>query len=508
MTSIAQRPHLSHKRRLAALLGAVTLVAASCGGSSSDADDQKTPVDIPVASKGSFTTSDVSCSGVSVYPSPDTATASPATQVSFRNIDSTTITDTAVTVTGSATGEHTGDIVADSDGRGASFHPEKPFDAGETVTVTAPEQICGADDSSASFQIGSDDIAPLPKPKKTDDDTPETTAADLQHFASEPGLEPPVLDVTKANPNADEGYYFMGPKSATIDGGPMITNGDGNLVWYQQVSGDDMVADFRVQTYKGEPVLTWWEGVIDKGNGTGKGHIVNSSYEPVATVEAGNGYAADMHEFLLDGDTAWITIYHKSPGDLTALGGAKNAAVLDSIVQQIDIATGNVLFEWHSLDHVDADTGAVDYDTESARAYDYFHVNSIDPSGDGTILVSARNTNAIYLLNRATGDLVWTLGGSQTDFDMGTGTPFVFQHDARLRGDRYITIFDNETKKTPARIIALDVDIDAKKVSLVWEHTAPDDIPVVAQGNLQFLEDGNTVTGWGSSSVEGKTKGT
>jgi hypothetical protein len=509
MIASAQRPDRSHTRRLAALVGAVALVVASCGGSSSTSSSSTgIPVELPLTAEGSFTTTSAACSGISIYPSPDTATASPTTQVSFRNTDSATITDTAVTVSGSATGRHTGKVVADSDARGASFHPDKPFDAGETVTVTAPKQICGADGTTATFDIIDADIAPLPKAKAgSADERSETTDDDLQHFASEPTLEPPVLDVTKAHTATDEGSFFVAPKGGTIDSGPMIVDGDGDLVWYRPVPDGTQATDFRVQTYQGEPVLTWWQGVIDRGNGEGKGVIMDRSYDVVATVEAGNGYAADMHEFLLEPDgTAWVTIYEKAPGDLRSEGGPTNAAVLDSIVQQIDIATGNVLFEWHSLDHVDADLGAVDYDTTSPRPYDYFHLNSIDPGGDGTILISARNTNAVYLLNRATGKVIWTLGGKQSTFDMGPGTDFEFQHDARLRGDRHVTIFDNESGDTPARIIALTLDVEAQKASLAWAYTAPGDIPVVAQGNLQLLDDGNLVAGWGSSSRAGETE--
>jgi hypothetical protein len=509
MIASAQRPDRSHTRRLAALVGAVALVVASCGGSSSTSSSSTgIPVELPLTAEGSFTTTSAACSGISIYPSPDTATASPTTQVSFRNTDSATITDTAVTVSGSATGRHTGKVVADSDARGASFHPDKPFDAGETVTVTAPKQICGADGTTATFDIIDADIAPLPKAKAgSADERSETTDDDLQHFASEPTLEPPVLDVTKAHTATDEGSFFVAPKGGTIDSGPMIVDGDGDLVWFQHVPDGVQATDFRVQTYEGEPVLTWWQGVIDKGNGEGKGFIMDRSYDVVATVEAGNGYAADMHEFLLEPDgTAWVTIYEKAPGDLSSKGGATNAAVLDSIVQQIDIATGNVLFEWHSLDHVDADLGAVDYDTTSPRPYDYFHLNSIDPDGEGTILISARNTNAVYLLSRATGKVLWTLGGEQSTFEMGPGTSFKFQHDARFRGDHHVTIFDNETGDTPARIIALDLDVADEKASLTWAYTAPGDIPVVAQGNLQLVENGNLVAGWGSSSLEGETE--
>ncbi len=495
-----------------ALVAAMLVVVTACSGSSSSEADEsgvKPQVEIPVEPTGSFTDSEVACDGIALFPSPDTTTAAPTSQISFQQVDAATITDGSITVTGSSTGDHTGEIVANSDGEGASFRPTEPFEAGETVTVTAPEQICGAEGSTASFTVATDEIAPLPEPDEPPSPRPQTSDDELQHFLSQPDLAPPALEVTRPDLSDDgtprgEGLYFLGAKGGTIDGGPMIIDAAGELVWHLPMPEGVQVADVRVQQYQGEPVLTWWQGAIDRGNGKGTGVIVDRSYATVAEVEAANGYAADMHEFLLDDDgTAWMTIYHTAPGDLSDLDGPANAAVIDSIVQQVDIPTGNVLFEWHSLDHVDPAVSAVDYDADSDRPYDYFHVNAIDPGGEGTILITARNTNALYLLNRASGEVIWTLGGEASSFAMGEGTDSVFHHDGRLHGDRFVTIFDNQTKDIPARLIALELDLEADRASLVWEHTAPGDLPAVAQGGLQLLEGGNLVAGWGSANLEG-----
>ena len=178
----------------------------------------------------------------------------------------------------------------------------------------------------------------------------------------------------------------------------MILDNDGQPVWLCPVRGEEKDAmDFKVQRYRGEPVLTWWEGV-HTGYGQGDYLILDNSYREVARVRAGNGYDGDHHEFLITPeDTALLTIYHKVPMDLSSVGGPKDGTVLDGIVQEVDIETGEVLFEWHSLEHVGLD--------ESELRYDYFHVNAIDVDHDSNLLISSRNTSAVYKVDRRTGKI-------------------------------------------------------------------------------------------------------
>ena len=65
------------------------------------------------------------------------------------------------------------------------------------------------------------------------------------------------------------------------------------------------------------------------------------------------------------------------------------------------------------------------------------------PHPDGGLLVSARNTWAVYKISRRTGEVRWRLGGKKSDFTMGKGTVFAWQHDARHQGHNRITIFDD-----------------------------------------------------------------
>src|SRR3954451_15322169 len=109
-----------------------------------------------------------------------------------------------------------------------------------------------------------------------------------QTFVSRPDLRPPVLDVTTPS---DRRYYFLAPKRDAEQRGVEIVDGRGQVVWYHPVSPE--AADFRVQSYRGRPVLTWWEGHSAQGYGRGTFAIVDSSYRRIATVRAANGLRAD-----------------------------------------------------------------------------------------------------------------------------------------------------------------------------------------------------------------------
>ena len=127
--------------------------------------------------------------------------------------------------------------------------------------------------------------------------------------------------------------------------------------------------------------------------------VLDSSYREVARVRAGNGYEGDHHEFLISPqDTALFDIYHKVPMDLSAIGGEKDATVLDGIVQEVDIESGEVLFEWHSLEHVGLEESYV-------KPYDYFHINPIEVDDDSNLLVSARTTSTVYKIDPESGEL-------------------------------------------------------------------------------------------------------
>jgi hypothetical protein len=485
------RPPTSRRHRLRPwLLLALAPLLASCAGTIAPATS--------TARTGKPLATSATCPGVSVYPSPNTKTASPTTQISFRNISPATISDGTVTVSGSKSGSHTGRWVADSDQKGASFYPTEKFAAGETVTVSTALPVCGTSGTTFKFGVAvpAGPLAKAPAAAPTPKLDQPTTS-----YATMPGVKVPKLKVTVPS-SLGGGYIFESPQGGTTLGGPMIVNGKGQVVWFDPLPPEVVAADFRIQTYEGKPALTFWEGKITVGTGVGEDIIMNSSYQIIKTITAENGYSADLHEFLLadSGTVDWTTSFSTIGWNVKSNGGPKNGAVTDSVVQEIDIATGNVLFEWHSLDHAPLSLSNQPY--SDTASYDYFHVNAIDPLKSGIVLVSSRNTSTVYGVAQDTGKVLWRLGGKESSFTMGPGTSFNLQHSTQMHGRNTISIFDDEDvspKDAPARAIFLHLNFKTHKATLERAYTDPGPV-VQAQGNVQLLANGDVFVGWGSGS--------
>ena len=323
-----------------------------------------------------------------------------------------------------------------------------------------------------------------------------STSGYVHAFRSRPDLHPPSIDIATRAHNTAPGYIFVAPKKGAGQNGPMILDNSGQPVWFHplQKEEDGIAMDFKVQRYKGEPVLTFWEGKVVGGHGLGEYVIADTSYRELRRVHAGNGYQGDHHEFLITPqDTGLITIFNPVRADLSSVGGPKDGMVLDGIAQEIDIATGEVLFEWHSLDHVELDETFF-------KAFDYFHINSIDVDHDSNLLISARNTSTVYKIDRKSGKVIWRLGGKKSSFEMGPGTRTRYQHDARRQSDGTITIFDNGDLKFDEQSygLVLELDEDNMKATLVHEYPHPQGRLVGTQGSYQVLPNGNVFIGWGS----------
>ena len=160
--------------------------------------------------------------------------------------------------------------------------------------------------------------------------------------------------------------------------------------------------------------------------------IANSAYQDIAVVRAGNGYQPDLHEFQITPQgTALITVYDAIDCNLSSVGGPRDGAVADTLVQEIDLKTGLVMYEWHSLDHVPLQNSySSAAPTSRSEPFDYFHINSIDVEQDGDLLVDSRNTWAAYDVDAKTGQVRWELGGKHSSFKLGPGASTAWQHDA------------------------------------------------------------------------------
>jgi hypothetical protein len=325
-------------------------------------------------------------------------------------------------------------------------------------------------------------------------------------FATRPELAPPTVSVLTTTAGAAPGHVFVAPFTLPSDppadeaSGLLIFDGAGAPIWFRPITKGNAM-DLRVQRLRGRRVLTWWEGVVFGGYG-GSWRIADDRYRTIATVRAGNGYKGDLHDLVLTSrGTALITIYNELRSDLTSIGGAADGRVVEGIVQEVELATGAVLFEWHSLDHVALEETHEPQVTRDGNV-DYFHLNSVGIDDDGHLLLSARHTSAVYKVHRRTGAVLWRLGGKRSDFALGPGVAFAYQHDARRHDDGTLTLFDNvawlpSQKDLGSRAIRLRLDTVRMTARLVEERRTGDVRPGWAMGNAEQLADGGLFVGWG-----------
>ncbi len=320
-------------------------------------------------------------------------------------------------------------------------------------------------------------------------------------------VQPPPVTVFQSSGALANGYIMVGPQrvgNTALLQGPEIVDSQGRVIWFMYTPGK-MATDVRVQTYQGNPVLTWCQGLTsaDTHPGDTTDYIVDSTYKVLATVQAGNGYDADIHEFqITPQNTALITIYNNIPMDLSPLGGPVDGIAQEGVVQEIDIATGAVVFEWHSLPNIALSESYQPISTAAAGVpYDYFHINSVKLDTDGNLLISSRHTWTVYKVNRTTGAIIWRLGGKKSDFALGAGLPFAWQHDVEAVDATTLRIFDNESNGTPvlpsSRVIWVSHDDTTMTATLMRSIVHPLGLSIVAEGSAQTLPNGDTFVGWG-----------
>ena len=431
---------------------------------------------------------------VDVFPIPGAHVAAPGTQITFRGVAPSQLT--GITVIGSRSRSHGGSIRADSDGVGGSFVPGRAFRAGETVTVHTHFNITGARNGTFSFQVANP-ASGLPTRPGT---SPERTPGDVYTFHTT-SLRPAAVHMDRTGGDGD---IFLGPQEGPLTAGAEILDRNGHLVWYHPAPAGNSVTDFRVQSYRGQPVLTWWQGHVNAGTGSGTDYIYDSSYRQIATVRAANGLGADLHEFeVTSANTALITAYYPVYVNGRSVHRPARQIVLDSVVQEIDIPTGLVLFQWDSLDHVPlTDSRGLLPPRNTRQPFDYFHVNAIDVDPDGSLVISARNTWAAYKLSRQTGHVIWTLGGRHSTFKLGPGATFAFQHDVRIRsaGDTTVTLFDDgggPPKVHPSRALELALDLTHRTARVVYQRQHSPSLAAFFEGNNELLLNLDNFVGWG-----------
>lgn len=179
---------------------------------------------------------------------------------------------------------------------------------------------------------------------------------------------------------------------------------------------------------------------------------------------------------------------------------------MGGVFQEVDIESGNVIFTWQSLDHVDPKlcfTTPGETGSGADNPWDYFHINSVEKDSKGNYLISSRHCAALYYISGSDGSIIWTMGGQNSSFEMGENATFWFQHYARWRdNETKISLFDNaatgwDVREEHARGLLLDIDFENKKVDVNTQMVPFNVTPSPSQGSNHLQPNGNWLIGWG-----------
>lgn len=350
-----------------------------------------------------------------------------------------------------------------------------------------------------------------------------SSSDDVWNFVTQPDLQPMKVDVLTYEEGLAGGMLFVGPYNlGTVTGqtGSLILDNAGSPIWFRPLPSAYLQnLNFKTQEYQGKPVLTFWQGTLaipptytnlpagisEPGSCY---YILDNRYRVLKTLVPQRDYTADEHEFILTSrGTALFTSIKSLAMDLTPYGGPQNGSIVDCAIQEVNLETGALEFFWSFLDHVDpADSElAASSALSSDNVWDAFHCNSIEEASNGNLLVSARSMWAIYNIQKESGEILWQLGGVESDFSFGANAQFFWQHDARFISDTKISLFDdgccgtNPIPEQESRGLILNLDFTLMQASVDRAYYHDPALFSNSQGNLQNLSNGNKFLGWGSS---------
>ncbi len=342
-------------------------------------------------------------------------------------------------------------------------------------------------------------------------------------YRSAPGLHPPII---RAASRATGGtpapgyiltgnFYDLTKPPMTGQSGPLMLDNSLQPVWFRPVPTNVVASNLDEQTYRGQPVLTWWQGVVTNTGQTSSGKyvVVNQHYQTVATLQGTGGWVLTLHTMVIDGDDAWVTANKNVPMNLSKWGGVYNGTLVDSAVQEYNLSTGKLVRSWDAYKHIGLDDSH-SLPPGNGFPWDAYHVNSIDVLGNNAVLVSMRDTWGVYKINTTSGKIDWTLGGNHSDFKFGQNAEFKYQHDVTLLPNNELSIFDDhccflESGGTylaptgPSRAEVLKLDLASHTATLVSQYRHHDEdgrqgTDASYMGSAELLPNGNVFVGYGN----------
>ena len=301
------------------------------------------------------------------------------------------------------------------------------------------------------------------------------------------------------------GWYLIGNLFVAAGSGPyaMIVDVNGTPIWYHRTTSDQ--ENPTVVT----PLPDSTVGITTTSDpSVGTLYLLETwTTRTISTV----GIPLNNHELLAlpNGDFLLISYPTLTGVDLTGLSTyGSDSTILDCAVQEVD-PQGDLVWDWRASNHTDPVRESVvpaGAGTDASPA-DVYHCNSVDVNADGDVLISFRHMNSVLLVSKATGDVMWKLGGTEYNKDGAPvlsieGDPegaFYMQHDARFQPNGDISLFDDHSAAAGvvgmARGVEYALDLGAGTAHVVWQYQGAASSGFL--GSFRRYADGTNLIGWG-----------
>ena len=453
-----------------------------------------------------------------VNPLPNSFSVNIETNIIIRpgkNINSSSLNNSSIEVTGSKSGLHSGEIILSDDNKTIVFNPYEIFANNEIVKVSIKKGIKTVSNNDVpeySFNFQTviagvvQDYNSVYDDLKINGDNPNYSA--LKNNNVNDYLPPPPITINSVN-NPSPGYIFMATWDRNVPNHIygnylFILDNVGNIVDSIRVNGAPF--DFQVQP---NGLLSYALGDFTSNiPGVGeqlRHYVMDSTFAIVDSFQMKNGYETDFHEFhLLPNGHALLMSFHKVPFDMSKVvsGGKPDATLIVDIIQEQD-RNKNVVFEWRDIDYFSF-TDSTDADLTQSRVHPRT-LNGFYLDNDGNILASFRDLSTIAKISRSTGEILWKMGryGDFTFFnEHPENAPYFFarQHNVKRLPNGNISILDNGEFHNPPYTRAVEYNVDEinKTATLVSEFRYPNgNIFAATAGNAQKLTNGGWFVGYG-----------
>jgi hypothetical protein len=432
-------------------------------------------------------------------PQPGSVGHNPETSIIIRfgeQIDKNIIQSQFLEVEGEKSGSHTGKLILASDNKTLIFKPNKPFLLKENVRVRISKGIATVSgnylpEMQYSFGIGDkinvnedhavvSEILPSGLFKAGE---PTNKTMNVNSFITNP-----LITIQYSNdPSAGNLFTALGIQNNYY---AYACDNEGIPVFVKQLPN-------RINNLKPN---AW--GTASFYDYSQYAYIlIDNELNPIDTFKMGNGYQADMHEFLLlKNGHSFMIASDRQNMDMSSyvVDGRKETTVTGAVIQELD-ENKQVIFEWRTWDHFKITDS---YEDLTNSTIDYAHCNSIDADTDTSIILSSRNLNEITRINKNTGALIWRMGGKNNQFQFINETrQFAGQHSVDMLDNGNIIFYDNGVNRVPeySRGVEYQTDLKNKKVTLFNEFIHSTGKYVNVMGNIERLSNGNTLIYWGGA---------